>query len=43
MIDGMAENGCLKRVVERNPVNVGARGRKSMPLLTVLAIDSVYN
>jgi hypothetical protein len=39
MMDGMAEKRLLeRRAVEFNPLNVGARSRKSMPLLTVLDI-----
>jgi hypothetical protein len=39
MMDGMAEKRLLeRRAVEFNPLNVGARSRKSMALLTVLNI-----
>jgi hypothetical protein len=39
MMDGMAEKRLLeRRSVDFNPLNVGARSRKSMALLTVLDI-----
>jgi hypothetical protein len=41
MIDGMAEKRLLeRRSVDFSPLNVGARGRKSMALLTVLDIGA---
>ncbi|TIO04752.1 MAG: hypothetical protein E5X88_30280 [Mesorhizobium sp.] len=39
MMDGMAEKRLLeRRTVDFGPLNVGARSRKSMALLTVLDI-----
>ncbi|WP_292487184.1 hypothetical protein [Mesorhizobium sp.] len=41
MIDGMAEKRLLeRRSVDFSPLNVGARSRKSMALLTVLNIGT---
>ncbi|RWM96599.1 MAG: hypothetical protein EOR84_13475 [Mesorhizobium sp.] len=41
MIDCMAEKRLLeRRSVDFSPLNVGARGRKSMALLTVLNIGA---
>jgi hypothetical protein len=43
MIDGMAENGCLKGLGIIIALNVGARGGKSMPLLTNVDNHSAHS